>query len=298
MAPPSSAPSEDALLRTVAADGSVGLRALAATGVVREAARRHATTPTATAALGRTLMAALLLGAGAKSEETVQLRLRGDGPLRFALAIADGEARVRGYVGAPEAERPSRDGKLDVGGALGRGNLAVVRHHPSWREPYTGIVDLVSGEVGEDVAAYLTKSEQTPSAVALGVFVGSDGGVEAAGGYLVQSLPDAPEEALERLEANVRGAPTPSQMLRAGGGAEGFLETLTAGLGARPAERRAPRFFCGCDEERVARAVALLGRSEVRELCDAGEPVEVRCEFCATVHHVAPERARAYIPDA
>jgi len=289
---------EDQLLRTLSGDGEIAVRALVATRLVAEAAARHRTSPLATLALGRALMGAVLLGASGKHGETVQLRFGGNGPLGVVLAVADCEGRTRGYVSRPQVELPLRGGKLDLPGALGLGDLSVVRHRPGWREPYTGIVPIVSGEIAQDLALYLTESEQTPSAVALGVWLDPDGGVAAAAGFVAQALPGASEERLARLEDNVRLLPGPSEVVRAGGSAASMVDGLLAGIGARELEQLTPAFHCGCDEGRVLRAVAMLGRDDVRELCDAGEPVEVRCEFCGHEYQVDPTAARELLTDS
>ena len=288
----------DCLLRTVTVEGDLAVRSLVATSVVREAARRHETQPTASAALGRTLMGALLLAATAKDDETLQIQLRGDGELGQVTAIADGEARVRGYVHNPQAHPPAKNGKLDVGGAVGKGLLAVVRYQPGWREPYTGLVPLVSGEVAEDLATYLADSEQTASALALGVFVGSDGEVEAAGGYLVQALPGTSGDVMDRLDRTIRALPSPTEMLRAGADGHQILEELVGDLGHRAVLEAVPRFHCGCSLERIERAVKLLGRDETRDIAEQGEPLEVRCEFCATVYRLSPDEVGSLIPDS
>jgi molecular chaperone Hsp33 len=286
----------DVLVRTLSSDGSIAVRVMIATGLVGSAALRHATAPTATAALGRTLMGAVLMAAEAGKDETLQIQFRGDGPIGTVTVIADSEGGVRGFVGDPSADPPSRNGKLDVGRAIGRGILAVVRHHPSWREPYSGIVPLISGEVAEDLAGYLLESEQKPTAVALGVFVGSSGGVEAAGGLLVHALPGARPEALATLDANVRALPSPTQMLRAGIDADGIIDRVLAGLDSRDRHRSHPSFCCRCDRDRVLRAVTLLGREEIREISARGEALEVRCEFCAERYVVAADDVGSLLP--
>ena len=285
------------LVRTVSADGGLSVRALVATGLVADAAQRHATAPTATAALGRALMGAVLIATGAQDDETLQLQFRGDGPLGHITVIGDNSGRVRGFVSDPSAHPPPRGGKLDVGAAVGRGILAVVRYHPSWREPYTGLVPLVSGEVAADLAHYLVTSEQTPSALAAGVFVQGDGSVGAAGGYLVQALPGADESVLSHLEATVRALPSPTELIRSGLSADGLIDALLAGLGSRARERSAPEFFCGCDTAKIQRAVRLLGREETRAIAAAGESLDVRCEFCATSYRLAPDEVGALLPD-
>jgi molecular chaperone Hsp33 len=285
-------------VRTLSSDGGLAVRALVGTELVREAASRHRTAPTASAALGRALMGAVLLATGADEGETLQLQFRGDGPLGPITAIADHAGRVRGYVANPAAHPPPAGGKLDVAAAVGEGILAVVRYHPSWREPYTGIVPLVSGEVAEDLAHYLAVSEQTPSVFAAGVFVESDGSVAAAGAYLVQALPGVDEAVIAKLEATVHALPPPSALVRSGVGADGLVDRLLAGIGGRERTRSEPRFFCACSVDKIRRVVALLGREETREIAASGEPLEVRCEFCATEYRLAPDEVGALVPDA
>jgi molecular chaperone Hsp33 len=287
----------DQLLRAVSEDGDVAVRALVATGLVAEAARRHETGPLASAALGRALLGAELLGSLGKDDETVQVHFRGRGPLRGVLATADAAGRARGYVGEPRAALPLRGGKLDVARAVGLGELAVVRHRASWREPYTGIVPIVSGEIAEDLALYLTESEQTPSAVALGVALDAEGRVAAAGGILAQALPGARAEAVARLEANVR-ALAPASSLAAGDGAEAMLAGLLQGLGVGSVSRTVPTFHCGCDPRRVMHAVLTLGRDALDEHVARSEHVEVRCHFCAERYRVDPAEARALLEGA
>ncbi len=286
------------LVRTVSADGGLSVRAMVATGLVAEAASRHATAPTASAALGRALMGGVLIAAGAKEDETVQLQFRGDGPLGQMTVIADHLGRVRGYVSDPSAHPPSRGGKLDVGAAVGKGILAVVRYRPSWREPYTGIVPLVSGEVAEDLSHYLAESEQTASALAVGVFVAGDYSVQAAGGYLVQALPGIDDAVLARLERTVRELPSPTELVRAGVDADGIADRLLEGIGSRGRQRTPPEFHCASDLDRIRRAVTLLGRAETRAIAEQRERLEVRCEFCATEYVLEPDEVGALLPDA
>jgi len=180
---------------------------------------------------------------------------------------------------------------------VGEGILDVVRYHPTWREPYTGIVPLVSGEVAEDLAHYLAVSEQTPSLFAAGVFVESEG-VTAAGAYLVQTLPGCDESVIEALERAVRALPPPSALVRSGVGADGLVDALLAGIGGRARTRSRPQFHCACNADKIRRVVALLGRDETREIAQSGEPLEVRCEFCATEYRLAPDEVGALVPDA
>lgn len=285
----------DLLLRTLSQDGGITVRALEATGVVAEAARRHETGPLATLALGRVLMGAILLGASGKHGETVQVRFRGNGPLGTLLAIADARAQVKGYASQRAAALPA---SLSMAQAIGLGDLAVVRHRPGWNHPYTGIVPIVHGEIAQDLALYLTESEQMPSAVALGVQLDDDGEVTAAGGYLAQALPGVGDEMRERLEANVESLPSPSSLVKHGDGAREIAGRLLHGMGLRELETHEARFLCSCTQERVVRAVALIGKEEVEKLRAAGGPIEVRCEFCAERYEIDPDRVRALFPDA
>jgi molecular chaperone Hsp33 len=181
---------------------------------------------------------------------------------------------------------------------VGKGILAVVRYQPGWREPYTGIVPIVSGEIAEDLSHYLAESEQTPSALGVGVFVASDQSVAAAGGYLVQALPGADESVLTRLERTVQSLPSPTELVRAGLGADEIADRLLEGIGSRGRQRSHPEFHCACDLERIRRAVSLLGRAETRAIAETRERLQVRCEFCATEYVLEPDEVGALLPEA
>ncbi len=294
--PPDRLPDE--LVRTVSGDGSVTVRAVAAANLVAEAAERRPLAPTALSALGRLLVGTVLLGTGNKQDETVQVQLRGDGALGMMLAICDSTGRVRGTVSNPSADLPLRDGHPDVAKAIGIGVLSVVRHHPSWREPYRGTVPLVSGEVAKDLTLYLTESEQTPSAVGLGVATERDGQVAVAGGFLVQSLPDAPEEALALFERNIAEMPRTSDLLLEGVRADGLIDFLLQGLGSGERTRSEPCFYCPCTRERALRTLVLLGRAEMRGIIEAGETQEVSCEFCGRSYDLAPDEIGPLLLDS
>jgi len=288
----------DELIRTLSPDGHASVRVLAATGLARDAARRHRTSPTASVALARALMGGLLLATEAKDAERVQIQVRGDGPLGTILVTADADGSVRGYVQHPSANPPLVGPHLGLSLAIGAGVLRVERNHPAWRQPYAGIVPIVTGELAQDLAHYLLESEQKPSALALGVYLGPAGEIEAAGGYLIQSLPGAPDSSLAALERRVADLAHPSELLRAGASAGALLERLVGRPGATPPARVTPRFHCPCGPRRVLRAVALLGRDEIREIVEQEQTLEVRCAFCATLHRVAPGDLAPLLYDA
>ena len=279
----------DALVRTLSKRGGVAVRALVATRLVAEAARRHGTSPTASAALGRALMGAVLLRRGRQARDGADRGARRR-PARLDhrdLAIAQG--RARGYATPPEAQPPARAGRLDVAGAVGRGTLAVVRSTENGAQPYTGIVPLIAGTVAQDLAHYLSESEQIRSAVALGVFLGA-----RRRGRRGRRLPGA--GAARRRRGGDRAAPRRTCArcrARASWCARAGTPTRSRGSSrARSAAaidtRSEPRFHCGCQRERVLRAVALLGRDDLARAASEGETLEVRCRFCAARYAVPP----------
>jgi molecular chaperone Hsp33 len=288
----------DLLLRALSGDGTLGVRAVTAPGLVSEAVTRQGASALAGAALGRALLGSVLLAAGGKDGETVELRLRGDGPLRSVLAMADGLGRARGTIGNPRAELPLRDGQLDLEAGLGAGELAVTRLRPGLLRPYTGVVPIVSGGIAKDLTLYLTESEQTPSAVGLGVLHAEDGRVEAACGFLVQALPGASEESLARAERNVGALGSPAELLRAGATLPDLVARLLDGLGSRLLDQRMPVFHCGCDAGRALRAAALLGREDLDQAIAEGGPLDVRCDFCGDRYAVDPAEALALLARA
>ena len=285
----------DRLVRGLVADAGVRGLAAVTTDLVEEARQRHGTFPTATAALGRALTAALLVGGLGKEDERVSLEFSGDGPLRGILVDATPDGSVRGYVTRPHTDLPPRAGKLDVGGALGRGLLCVMRIPPGEGPSYRGIVPLDSGEIASDVARYLVDSEQTPSVVGIGVFVNADGTVGAAGGYLLPTLPDAVPGTIDRLENNVAASDTPSELVRRGLTAAGILETLLTGFAAHTLDERPVRFQCRCSRARVEAAVIAMGKAELHDVLTAERSAEVICEFCATRYHLDESELRTLL---
>jgi molecular chaperone Hsp33 len=239
-------------------------------------------------------MGAILLAAGGKHGETVQMHFRGDGPLGPIVAIADPEGRARGYATHPEAHPPPIDGALDIAGAVGRGILSVVRERADGRAPYNGLVPIETGTIAQDLAHYLAESEQSGTAVALGVFL-DQGDVDAAGGFFVHALPGASEEEINQVEENVRGYPGPGELVREGLDADEIADRLLIGLGSRERHYTEPFFHCGCDQGRVLRAVVALGREELDRACAAHETLDVHCRFCAAVYAIAPDEIAALL---
>lgn len=292
---------ERVLVRATAREGRVRALSVDTTEIVAELRRIHGTDPAVTAALGRTVTGALLLSAMLKEERhSVTLRIQGDGPAGTLIATANGAGEVRGLVGNPRPNvAQARDGKLNVSGVVGRtGRLAVTRDL-GLRQPYIGTVELVSGEIGEDLAHYLARSEQVPSAVGIGVFVQADGSVEAAGGYMVQLLPDAEDADAEAIEAAVRALPHPTVMLREGDTPETMLGRIFP-EGYDLLARTHTRFHCPCSRERVERALILVGTDELEAMREGGDDgkSEVVCEFCKTAYTFTREEIGALIEAA
>ncbi len=273
-------------------DGAVRGVAAVTTDLCDDARTRHGTFPTATAALGRALTSALLLAATGKRDERLSLEFSGNGPLRGLLAEATPEGTARGFAFRPKTDVPPRNGKLDVGSALGTGQLCVMRVPLAGGSMYRSIVPLVSGEIGVDIASYLTQSAQIPSAVGVGVLVGSDGAVMAAGGYLLQGMPGADPDMLDRLATQVENVAPPSELIRTGHGPVDMLGLLLAGMPARVLEEYAVRFQCRCTPARVRAAIVAMGRDEIAALLAEGKPAEAVCEFCNTAYTVEERELR------
>lgn len=274
----------DYLLRAVAMAGQVRALAAVTTELVREAVNRHSASPTAAAALGRSMTAAALLGANLKDRQSLTLRLSGDGPLRGVIADADSTGAIRGYVKNPEVDLELNDqGKLDVGGAVGGNGYLYLTWDLGIGEPYTGSSPIVSGEIAEDVAHYLTTSEQIPSAVALGVLVDNKG-VRASGGYIVQALPGASEEVARMLEKNTQGLGAVSWALDASMTAEDILRRLLEGMEYKIVGGHELRFECRCSRARALGILASLGRKDLINMVQEDDGAEMRCHFCNEVY--------------
>ena len=272
----------DYIVRATAGDGSS--RAFAATtrGLVQKAREIHHTSPVASAALGRLLTAAAMMGSMLKGDkDLVTLQIRGDGPLQGIVVSGDCCGRVKGYVFNPNVELPDKyPGKLDVGGAIGAGYLDVIKDI-GMREPYAGRIELVTGEIAEDLTYYFAQSEQTPSAVGLGVLVETDTSVRRAGGFMIQLLPGADEGMVSRLEEKLRHVPYVTDLLDAGKTPEEILELLLGDMGLRILDRLPASFSCNCDRQRVEKALISIGREELEKIIEEDGKANLHCHFCA-----------------
>jgi molecular chaperone Hsp33 len=295
-------PNRDYLVRATAFGGLVRAFAIRATGVVAELQRVHGTDPAVTAAIGRLAAGALLFGAMQKEKRhAVSLRVRGDGPAGTLLATATGNGDVRGLVANPRTGAPQvkDNGKLNVSGVVGTTGQLTVTRDLGLRRPYAGIVRLVSGEIGDDLAHYLATSEQTPSAVGLGVFVDPHG-VVAAGGYIVQLLPGVADRTAADIESSIATLPHPTRMLRDGDTPEDVLSRIFE-ADFELLDRVPVRFYCPCSRERVERALLLLGPAEVRDIIDQDRArgfTEVTCEFCTTRYTIPIQELEAIATNA
>ena len=284
----------DQIIRATAADGFVKMAVITARDSVERARQIHGLSPTACAALGRTLCAASLLGQAMKEEAaSLTIRINGGGPIGSVVAVSDSTGNVRGYVDAPRCELPLRaDGKLDVGGAVGRDGMLTVSRDLGLREPYIGSVALVSGEIAEDMTAYLLESEQVPSACALGVLVDTDRTIRAAGGFLVQLMPGADASLIDRLEENIFLMDQLTTVLDEDGERALFEQVLRGfdwhEVGAYPVAYR-----CPCTRERVERALTVIEPEELEEIAAEGKDVSVSCQFCDRVYVFTPRELLA-----
>jgi molecular chaperone Hsp33 len=281
---------KDHLVRILTDKGNVRALACATTGLALEGARRHGTLPTASAALGRALTAGGLLGALLKTGQRVALKFEGNGPLRKIVVEAESTGAVHGYVAVPEVNMIRPDGKLDVAGALGKAGLLTVTKDLRMREPYTSTVQLVSSEIAEDVAYYLTESEQIPSAVGLGVFVDAEGIPASAGGFLVQALPQADPELLDLLMERIAALPPLSRLFLDGATPEDLLARLFEGIPYRTLEKRELAFVCSCSREKIDRVLISLGGEELADIIEREDSVAVTCEFCREVYTYSKEQ--------
>ena len=279
----------DRILRATAGDGFIKMSAVSARGAVQQAKDIHGCTPTAAAALGRTLCAASILGNLLKEENgTLTIRINGGGPIGSIVAVSDSAGFVRGYVENPYVELPLRsDGKLNVGAAVGRDGMLTVSRDIGLREPYIGSTELVTGEIAEDMTQYMLESEQIPAACGLGVLIDTDLSVKAAGGFIVQLMPGAPEEYIDVLEENIFMMDQLTTVLDEDGLEAVFAQVLK-GLPYHIVEECEVGYRCYCSRERVAEALLSVGEDALQNMIDDGQDVEVNCQFCDAKYIFTP----------
>ena len=282
---------KDYLVRGMSLDGFVKVVAIRSTNIVGRAAQIHGTTPNATAALGRALTAASMMGNMQKVENgSMTLQIRGGGPIGTITVVSDPQGNVRGVVTEPNAPLVEKfPGKLDVGATVGVDGTITVIRDLQMKEPYIGSTELVSGEIGDDVTAYFAQSEQTPTACALGVLVDRDYSVKVAGGYIIQLLPGAPDEVIDALEAGIQRAGAVTKMLEDGLTPEDILGQVMGTLGVVFMETTEVEYKCYCNRDRVTSALISLGKKEMTEIAEEGKPFEVGCQFCDAVYSFTPE---------
>ena len=279
---------QDRLIRGIAMDGKVRAFAVRTTRLVEELRRRHDTYPTATAAMGRTVTAAAMMGSMLQGEEKLTVQVKGDGPIGQIIADANAKGEVRGYVKNPHVHLPSNSqGKLDVRGVVGTDGFIHVTKDLGLKEPYRGSVPLISGELGEDFTYYFAVSEQTPSAVGLGVLVDVDNTVIVAGGFIIQLLPGLSDSDIDSIEKAVGQLPPVTTLLDQGLELEDMLRRIVPDV--QVLEEMDIVFACNCSRERVERTLISLGRKELEELRNEGKETEVVCDFCDEPYSFTPE---------
>ncbi|MCI5568921.1 MAG: Hsp33 family molecular chaperone HslO [Lachnospiraceae bacterium] len=272
----------DYMVRVAAAGDTVRVFAATTKDIAEKARSIHNTSPVATAALGRLLTAGAMMGPMMKGDNDIMtMIIKGDGPLCGITVTADSKGNVKGYVDEPNVLIHAKpNGKLDVSGAIGDGYLTVIKDL-GLKEPYSGRVKLVSGEIAEDLTYYFTASEQVPSSVGLGVLLDKENYVRQAGGFILQLMPDASEEVIEVLEKNLSGITSVTDMLEAGLKPEDIAEKLLCGLDdVKVFEKTSVKYECGCSYEKMSKALLSLGADELQKMIDDGEPVELNCRFC------------------
>ncbi|MCI7369091.1 MAG: Hsp33 family molecular chaperone HslO [Firmicutes bacterium] len=289
----------DRILRATAADGFIKMSAVSAKDTVQRAKDIHKCTPTTAAALGRTLCAASMMGNLLKEDNgSLTIRINGGGPIGSIIAVSDSMGYVRGYVTNPAVDLPLRsDGKLDVGGAVGKDGMLTVSRDIGLAQPYVGSTELVSGEIAEDLTAYLLESEQVPSACGLGVLIDTDLSVKAAGGFIVQLMPGAPDEYIDVLEENIFMMDQLTTIL-AEDGLEAVFEQVLKGLPYHVVDEDEVGYRCYCSRERVGDAILGVGEGELESMINEGKDIDVSCQFCDTVYTFTPDDLRTLLDES
>ena len=287
------------VIRAVA-DKSISVFLAITTDMVEEARQTHNTTPVATAALGRTITAAAIMGLMLKGEKNkISIQIKGNGPLKQILAVANAKGEVKGYVSDPTVDLPLRaDNKLDVGGAVGKEGKIVVIKDLGHKEPYIGQLELVSGEIAEDITSYYAISEQQPSAVALGVVIDKDHSVKVAGGFIIQILPGTEEALIDKLETNINNLPPITSIIEEEQSGEGMLNKILEGFGIEILEKTEVRYKCDCSEERLEKALISVGKIDLKEIIEEDGEAELTCHFCNTKYKFDKQHLKRLYNDA
>lgn len=275
---------KDYIVRATAANAQIRAFAASTTELVEEARTRHNTSPVATAALGRLLTAGAMMGSMMKNPtDVLTLQVQCGGPIGGITVTADSKGEVKGYVHNPDVMLPPKNGKLDVGGALGPGFLNVIKDM-GLKEPYSGQTILQTGEIAEDLTYYFATSEQVPSSVGLGVLMEKDNTVRCAGGFIVQVMPFIEEKVLSKLEENIKNIQSVTAMLDNGHTPEEMLNHVLEGLDVEITDTLPAKFDCNCSKERIEKAIISVGKKEIQEMIDDGKDIEVKCHFCNTAY--------------
>ena len=279
----------DYIVRAIAAKGQI--RAFAATtkDTVEKARQLHNTSPIATVALGRLLTGGAMMGVTMKSDaDILTVQIKGNGPIGAMTVTADPKGNVKGFVGNPEVMLPLKDGKLDIAGAVGIGVLSVIKDI-GLKEPYVGDTILITSEIADDLTYYYATSEQVPSSVGLGVLMTKENTVEQAGGFIIQLMPDATEEVIDKLEKRIKEVKSVTEILENGMTPEKILEHILGDMELEILDTVQTQFHCNCSKERVSKAVMSIGAKDLKEMVDDNKPIEVNCHFCNSHYTFSPE---------
>jgi molecular chaperone Hsp33 len=279
---------KDHLVRIITKEGNIRALACVTTALTDTACRLHGTSPTAGVALGRALTGGALMGAIQKNGR-VALKFEGNGPVKKILVEADSNGAVRGYAGEPQADLLPRDGKFDVAGLIGKAGFLTVTKDLGMKEPYRGIVQLYTSEIAEDLAWYLTESEQIPSAVGLGTYIDPEKGVTVSGGFLIQSLPPSDAAMIDNLVSRIQAMPSVTELLHSGNSPENLLEIMFADIPYDILGTQQLNFQCTCSKERMERALIALGPEDIRQIIAEQEMVDMTCEFCRSFYRFTRE---------
>ena len=284
----------DYIVRAAAANTQIRAFAAVTTELVEEARQRHGTSPVATAALGRLLTGGVMMGSMMKNAtDMLTIQIKCSGPIRGLTVTADSQGNVKGYAFAPEVMLPPKNGKLDVGGALGQGVMTVIKDM-GLKEPYSGQTILQTGEIAEDLTYYFATSEQVPSSVGLGVLMEGDNTVRCAGGFIVQVMPFIEDAVLNRLEENIKNI----QSVDNGHTPEEMLARVLDGLDLEITDTMPAKFTCNCSKERIEKAIISVGKKEIQAMIDDGKDIEVKCHFCNTAYNYTVEELRGLLKRA